>query len=127
MKTEQRCSFEIFKSSTRHSVKNMGDFDFIVSLLETDEIRTLYERRWYPEALYLLAMLDYLSREHDLPLCEKYNDIRARKLERPIYPIGVLILSWTFNSQEPLERAEQEAIPEFRRFNIIESRIREVA
>ena len=127
MRSEQRCDFEAFKSNTCHCVKDMGDFDFIVSVLESDEIRTLYERRWYPEALYLLAMLDYLSREHDLPLCEKYNDIRARKLERPIYPAGVLILSLTLNSQEPLERAEREAIPEFRRFNIIESEVRNVA
>lgn len=124
---EIRCDFEAFKSNTCHFVKDMGDFDFIVSLLETDEIRVLYEKHWYPEALYLLAMLDYLSRVHDLPLCGKYNDIRAQKLTRPVYPTGVIITCWTLNSQEPLERAEREAIPEFRRFNIIESEVRNIA
>ncbi len=35
--------------------------DFITETLETDEIRKLYERRGYREALWLLAMIDYLS------------------------------------------------------------------
>ena len=40
----------------------MGDVDFIIHTLESNEIRVLFDRRWYPEALYLLAMIDYLSR-----------------------------------------------------------------
>ena len=123
---EYRCAFETFKSNTCHFVKDMGDLDFIALVLEQDEIRTLYEKRWYPEALYLLAMLDYLSRVNELPLCMKYNDIRARKLEKPIFPTGVMLASTVLNSDEPLINAEQNAIPEFRRFNIIENEVRNV-
>ena len=104
----------------------MGDVDFMIHVLESDEIRTLYERKWYPEALYLLAMLDYLSRENNIPLCTKYDDIRTRRLAKPVYPIGVLITSEVLKSETPLREAEQEAIPEFRRFNIIESDVRNV-
>ena len=50
--------------------------------LESDEIRRLYNKQWYPEALYLLAMVDYLSRENGVPLCTKYSDIRNCKLKR---------------------------------------------
>ena len=124
--SEHRASFETFKSNTCHYVKNMGDVDFMIHVLESDEIRTLYERKWYPEALYLLAMLDYLSRENNIPLCTKYDDIRTRRLAKPVYPIGVLITSEVLKSEAPLREAEQEAIPEFRRFNIIESDVRNV-
>ena len=36
---EYRSSFETFKSNTCHHVKDMGDVDFMLDLLETDEIR----------------------------------------------------------------------------------------
>ena len=125
-KDDIRSSFEIFKSNTCHHVKDMGDLDFIVVVLESDEVRKLYNKHWYPEALYLLAMLDYLSRINEIPLCSKYNDLRMRKLEKPIYPVGVLLNSEVLKSDEPLRKAEKEAIPEFRRFNIIESEVRNV-
>ena len=123
---EYRCAFETFKSSTCHHVKDMGDLDFMIRLLESDEIRTLYNRHWYPEALYLLAMLDYLSRENNIPLCTRYDDIRMQKLQKPLYPIGVLVNKDVMESDKPLRMAEQDAIPEFRRFNIMESEVRNV-
>ena len=39
---EYRSSFETFKSNICHRVKDMGDENFIIDLLETDEIRALY-------------------------------------------------------------------------------------
>ena len=123
---EYRSSFETFKSNTCHHVKDMGDVDFMLDLLESDEIRMLYNKQWYPEALYLLAMLDYLSRENHIPICTKYDDIRARKLSKPIFPAGVLLTSEILGTDEPKRKAEREAIPEFKRFNIIESRVRDV-
>ena len=65
-----RPSFEIFKSNTCHRVKDLGDIPFVIELLQTDQIRKLYDKKWYPEALYLLAMLDYLSRENNIPICK---------------------------------------------------------
>ena len=123
---EYRSSFETFKSNVCHHVKDMGEIDFMISVLESDEIRTLYNKHWYPEALYLLAMLDYLSRINDVEICTKYNDIRARKLSKPIYPTGVILTSEVLKSDEPFKRVEEEAIPEFRRFNIIESEVRNI-
>jgi len=123
---DYRCAFETFKSNTCHHVKDMGDIDFMLDLLESDEIRTLYNKSWYPEALYLLAMLDYLSRENDIPLCTKYNDIRCQKLEKPLYPTGVILTSEVIHSDEPIRKAERDAIPEFKRFNIIENEVRNV-
>ncbi|MCR5608426.1 MAG: helix-turn-helix transcriptional regulator [Lachnospiraceae bacterium] len=126
VKEEYRTAFETFKSNICHHVKDMGDIDFMISIIEKDEIRCLYDKHWYPEALYLLAMLDYLSRINEIPLCTRYNDIRERKLSKPIYPAGVLMTSKVIHSDEPLKEAEKVAIPEFLRFNIIESEVRNI-
>ena len=122
----RRPSFELFKSNTCHMVKDMGDIPFIIQLLETNQIRKLYEKKWYPEALYLLAMLDYLSRENNVPVCKNYNDIRATKLQRLIYPASVVLLCKTLKSNAPKEECYRMAIPEFLRFNIVESEVRNV-
>ncbi|MGN0276744.1 MAG: helix-turn-helix domain-containing protein, partial [Hominisplanchenecus sp.] len=83
---DYRCSFEVFKSNTCHRVKELGDIDFIIDTLEADDIRKLYNRQWYRETLYLLAMVDYLSRLNNLPICTNYNDIRRQKLEKLYFP-----------------------------------------
>ena len=122
----KRSSFENFKSTICHRVKEMGDLDFILNTLESGEIISYYKRKWYPESLYLLAMLDYLSRENDIPLCEDYDALRRCRLERPVFPAGTLALSAASGNDAALKEAEEAAIPEFKRFNIIESEIRNV-
>ncbi len=121
-----RCSFENFKSTVCHRVKEMGDIDFIVDTLESQEIRTYYDREWYPESLYLLAMLDYISRENDIPICEEYDDLRSCRLEKPVYPASIRAVSAALRDGDVLHEAAVTAIPEFRRFNIIENEVRNV-
>ena len=116
-------SFENFKSTVCHRVKEMGDVEFMMDLLDSDAIRTYYDRHWYPESLYLLAMLDYLSRLHGLPQCSDYDDLRRCKLEKPVYPASVLAVSVAAGNDQALQQAEREAIPEFMRFNIVESEV----
>ena len=122
----RRPSFEIFKSNICHRVKDMGDIPFVIDLLQSNQIRKLYEKKWYPEALYLLAMLDYLSRENSIPICKNYNDIRASTLKWRIYPSSVMILCKALHSDAPKEECIRLAIPEFLRFNIVESEVRNV-
>jgi len=122
----ERSSFENFKSTVCHRVKESGDIAFLLNTLESDEIRTYYERKWYPECLYLLAMVDYLSRENRIPVDAEYDDLRALRLEKPVYPAGIRAIAAAANSDIPLKEAEKEAIPEFSRFNIMESEVRNV-
>ena len=122
----QRASFENFKSAVCHRVKEMGDIDFIIDILGSQEILTYYERKWYPECLYLLAMLDYLSHENDIPLCDEYDDLRNYRLEKPLFPAGILALAAASKSDAVLFEAERTAIPEFKQFNIIENEVRDV-
>lgn len=122
----KRTSFENFKSSICHRVKELGDIDFIVNTLESQEIREYFDRKWFPESLYLLAMLDYISRENDIPICDEYDDLRTCKLDIPIYPSSLRAMAKVSNSDKVLEEAYVTAIPEFKRFNIIENEVRNV-
>ena len=123
MKTyaQKRCDFELFKSHICHRLKREGDFDFILNVVQSPDIREYFDRGWTAESLYLLAMLDYLSRVNEIPLRTRYDGLRTKKLSKPIYPVGVRLTSEVMDSDEPLKRAEQDCIPEFRRFNIIET------
>lgn len=123
---DYRVSFEVFKSSVCHRVKDLGDMDFIIETLEKDEIRRLYDKQWYRESLYLLAMVDYLSRVNSLPICTNYSDIRCHKLEKPVFPAGVIVSSAAKGDESVKAAAMEDAIPEFMRFNIVECEVRNV-
>lgn len=122
----RRSSFEVFKSNVCHLVKDKGDIDFIIDTLEADEIRRLYDRKWYPEAFYLLAMVDYLSRENNIPLCRNYNDIRNQSLAKTIYPASAVLSDAAMQTDKHKAETMRNAIPEFMRFNIVESEVRNV-
>ena len=123
---EKRCSFELFKSNACHKLKRLGDIDFLIDVLRSNEIRSYYDKKWYPESLYLLAMVDYLSRINGVSLCRDYDDIRKRKLSNVLFPSGVLALAASRGSDAAKRQAIENAIPEFLRFNIVESEIRNV-
>lgn len=122
----RRSSFENFKSTICHRVKERGDIDFIIDALESKEILTYYDRKWYPESLYLLAMLNYLSRVNNVPVCDEYDDLRVCKLKKPVYPASLHAMSAASKGENVLQNAVKNAIPEFRRFNIIENEVRNV-
>lgn len=123
---EKRCSFELFKSNVCHKLKRLGDIDFLIDTLQNNEIRGYYDKKWYPESLYLLAMVDYLSRMNGIALCRDYDDIRKRKLSDILFPSGVLALAASRGNAMAKQQAIANAIPEFLRFNIVESEIRNV-
>ena len=123
---EHRSSFDVFKSNVCHRVKDMGDLDFIISILESNVIREYYQKKWIAEALYLLAMVDYLSRLNDLPICNDFADLRRKKLLKPLYPMSVVMADAISQTTKHAESSYQRAIPEFLRFNIVESEIRNV-
>lgn len=124
--TQVREDFEAFKSNVCHAVKDDGDLEFVISVLKQDQITDLWNRHWYPEALYLLAMLDYLCRINSLPICTKYTALRSQRLESPIYPRDVVMASKLDTRLDIKDACRSSAIPEFKRFNIIESEIRNV-
>lgn len=122
----ERPDFEIFKSNVCHDVKRTGDIDFIVKMLKSGEIRGYYDKGWYKEAFYLLAMVDYLCRENNMPLCTNYNDIRSQKLLDPVFPRSIMANFVVSKDESYKTNSVKAAIPEFMRFNIVESAVRGV-
>lgn len=122
----KRVDFDNFKSNVCHALKESGDIDFINSTIEKDDIRKMYRRKWYPESFYLLAMVDYLSRINDVPLCSEYDDLRRCRLSETVYPSGILAEATVMKDDSVKERAKMESIPEFMRYNIVECDIRNV-
>lgn len=123
---EKRCSFELFKSNVCHWLKEEGDIDFLIQVLESDLIRKYYNRKWYLESFYLLGMLYYISRINDVPMCSEYDDLRQQRMQEIVYPVGVLLTARVLGDESIKEQALKEAIPEILRFNIVESDIRNV-
>ena len=123
---EKRCSFELFKSNVCHWLKEEGDIDFLIQVLESDLIRKYYNRKWYLESFYLLGMLDYISRINDVSMCSEYDDLRQQRMQEIVYPVGVLLTARVLGDESIKEQALKEAIPEILRFNIVESDIRNV-
>lgn len=119
-------NFELFKSNVCHRLKESGDINFIIGILEKDEIRKYFAQHQYLESFYLLAMLDYLSRINHIPLCSDYDDLRKCCLADNAYPAGILAEAIAVNDDSVKERAKAESIPEFIRFNIVENDVRNV-
>lgn len=122
----ERSSFEIFKSNICHLVKDKGELSFIRDMLCSDEVSKLYERKWYAECLYLLAMIDYLSRKNDIPLYNGYDKLRTGKLDKALYPSGIMAMYSLSGDKSILIKSFDESIPEFKRFNIVENEIENV-
>ncbi len=123
---EERLDFEIFKSNICHRVKESDEIDFIIAELQSDDVSKYWSRKWYPEAFYLLATVDYLSRLNDIPLCTKYDAIRTQSLREPLYPRDVMMAVKLHSDLDIREHCRRDAIPEFMRFNIVENEIRNV-
>lgn len=123
---EIRIDFDLFKSNVCHQLKEMGDLEFITYTLTNNKIREYEKKKWYPECLYLLAMIDYLSRINDIPLYNDYDELRKSKLKNIIYPASVIMLDKALKNKNVKKEAFKESIPEFKRFNIVESDIRNV-
>ncbi len=119
--------FELYKSNVCHQLKKSGYINFIIETLESDNISKYYKKRWYPECFYLLALLDYICHENNIPTASEYNHIRTKKLSKPLFPSGILTACIVSQSEQPKEDALKSAIPEFKRFNIIENEVRSIA
>lgn len=122
----QRCDFELFKSNVCHRLKRLGDKAFIAETLKTNVVQMYFDKKWYPECLYTLAMLDYISRINNIPICADYNEIRKHKLSDIAFPTSIIAVYEVTKDRNILKQAAKETIPEFARFNIIESEVRNV-
>ncbi len=118
--------FENFKSNVCHELKRKGDIQFIKDTLESNLIPQYFTQLRYREALYLLDMLDYVSRKNNIPWCTEYEKYRHYYFSEPIYPKSLLIRAEATHNESIKEDALKNAIPEFKRSNIVENEVENV-
>ena len=98
----------------------LGDHDFIADVVSSSDIAFYYEHKWYPEAFYLLAMLDLVCVRNNVMLCPDYKGLRTMHLAETLYPDEVIALADSVNSDRPLYEARKTALPQFLQYNIVE-------
>ena len=110
--------FELFKGNVKNKIKADGQLNFIQQTLISDEIETLWNKNNILCSLYLLSMVDYLSRLNEIPLYTKYDYIRNHKMEQIVYPLSFKTYSTVMGISE--KDITENAIPEFLTHNIVE-------
>ncbi len=118
--------FDNFRSNLCHYLKNIGDLDFIYSIIESDVITLFYEKQMYEEAIYTLAALDYVSKANKIPICTRYEPLRHLKFETVIFPKQAEIVCRVMNNNSFKEKLFKNANPEFLKYNIVEGDMRDV-
>ena len=113
--------FDLFKSDTLQRLKREKEEDFIKRMATTDVINNYYRNNKYKEALYLLALLDYLSKKNSLPLIKQYDYLRDYKLDK-VYVSKSLYLLLAYKSTT-VTSIYKECIKEFLKYNIVEAEI----
>ena len=113
--------FEIFKSNIGHQVKSMGQLEFLQETLCSDIVEDYWNKDMRLPALYLVAMVDYLSRMNEIPLCSKYHEYRHYRLTEPVYPMSY----W---AQKKIDASFElkDIIPEFEKYGIMEGGVFDV-
>ena len=102
---EKRCNFELFKSNVCHRLKESGDIDFLIETLEKVEEAQI---------------------EKEPVLSFEYDDLRQQRLQKLVYPAGVIVTANVLKNDQIKEEAVKNSIPEFLRHNIVESEVRNV-
>lgn len=123
--------FDVFRSEVCHILKNETDLPFMDMVLKEEWIRHYWDQKKYPEALYLTAMIDYLSKEHKLPIPSQCQEFRSFKLTEPLFPLDILLMDKLLPEKNIKEKeiglCKQESLArEFLKYNIVERDIRDV-
>ena len=106
--------FEVFKSNVGHELQELGQLSFLEKYLMSDDIELLWKYNKL-NAMYLIAMIDYVSRINGISLCSKYDKYRSYKLKEEIYPS-----SYYAHKKVVSTYKMENIIAEFERFGIIE-------
>lgn len=118
--------FRYFRNNLLHKLKHSDQKEFIEEIIKTRSIDYYYKNNHKEYAFYLLALIDYLCRINGLPIyTNRYNRLRTEKLDKPFYVGGSIIIFDSLATAE--DKLNIKIIPEFKRFNIIEGGVFDVA
>lgn len=112
--------FEVFKSEIAHAIKSSSQIDFLIETLQSNVIEKYWNDNRKVQALYLLSMVDYLSRINKIPVCTKYKDLRSACIKPMIVPLSVRLQSIAMEGEK---MDYSDCIPEFLAHGIVEGDI----
>lgn len=101
--------FQTFRNNLHHDIKH-NDLQTVLGIIEHEDVEYYRMHHDYIKMLYLVATVDYISKKYNIPLSNKYDDIRHMKLEEPFYVGDSLLLG----------KKTKAGIKEFAKYNIIE-------
>ena len=101
--------FQTFRNNLHHDIKR-NDLQTVLGIIEHEDVEYYRLHGDYVKMLYLVATVDYISKKYEIPLCDKYDEIRNMKLEEPFFVGDSAFLNKEMDS----------GIEEFARYNIVE-------
>lgn len=116
--------FETFKSNIRNIVAQ-DEMKFLRNELKNDTVTYYINIGKLYCGLYILGMIDYLCRKHNLPTCAEYATIRNQTYSKLIFPLDAYVemITWKDKKKEITEKYLRNAEPEFLRLGIVEGMI----
>lgn len=117
-------TWDHFRSELQHQIKRLGDKQFLAWVLQNQSVERYWKNNEQAKSLYMVAAFDYLCRINKLPQYAGFNEYRHYKLEKPIYTSDVVISEKLGMPMKAM--AEENSIPEFRQYNIMEGSLRDV-
>lgn len=113
--------FDLYRSSVCQELMVKGYEEFLKRHISQNNVRHLFDYDKKLEALYLLSVIDYLCKEHDLPLVKEYNDIRSYKMDKLYVSKGVYSL--LKNKMTNITKVFEDSLEVFLKHNIAEDSI----
>ena len=123
---EYRMPFEEFKSEICHILKSHGDIKFIEYILTNNTIIDYFNKSWFEESFYSLALLDYVSKRNSIPLAKEYDFLRNKRLKNKVFPRDTMLVNKLNKNTKKKKEILKLAIPEFLKYNIVETNISDV-
>ena len=110
-----------------HAGAIQGFFNIPVDHLTAIPIYVKYfKEKQFAKSFYLCAFVDYASDENHIKRSKELDFFRTLSLFEPLYPQGVIILDNTLKTNKNKKEALKKSIPQFKKYNIIESDINNV-
>lgn len=101
--------FQTFRNNLHHDIKR-NDLQTVLGIIEHEDVEYYRLHGDYIKMMYLVATVDYISKKYEIPLCDKYDEIRNMKLEEPFF-VG---------DSAFLNKGVDSGIEEFAKYNIVE-------
>lgn len=118
--------YTTYISELCHLLKSMGDRDFVNQILSFVDIDGLLNLGRKKHALYTVAMIDYVSKENNIPLNPRLEIYRNMKMDELSFPQGVETYAAVVRSDDVKKTVLSNAVDEFLVYNIVETSVRDV-